>query len=273
MVTPRTHTLRIGDVEIALREVDNDASPIVLVHGNSMCARSFDAQLAGPLAKRWRLVAMDLPGHGTSPPARETSTYTIPSYGSLVAGVLDALELEGALVVGHSLGGHAAMAAIGHPRVAGVLVFGAPPLESASSVPEAFTMPAGVEALFAAEVSAEQARAAAALVASDAFADRVISWMLETDGRARAHMAAAIGAGEISNEVEALTRAAKPFAIVHGSEDPLVSLDYLRSQESLPGLWRGAVQVIEGAGHSPQMEAPAAFDELVLSFATDVAAA
>lgn len=48
----------------------------------------------------------------------------------------------------------------------------------------------------------------------------------------------------------------RPLAVLHGRDEQLVSPAYLESLH-LPPLRRGAVQVIEDSGHSPQPEAPA----------------
>jgi pimeloyl-ACP methyl ester carboxylesterase len=59
-----------------------------------------------------------------------------------------------------------------------------------------------------------------------------------------------------------------PVAVIHGSKDKLANLAYIQELE-LPTLWHGAVQVIEGAGHSPHWEAPDAFGELLGAFASE----
>jgi pimeloyl-ACP methyl ester carboxylesterase len=38
----------------------------------------------------------------------------------------------------------------------------------------------------------------------------------------------------------------------------------------MPTLWRGEVQVIEGAGHSPHWERPERFNALLADFVADV---
>jgi pimeloyl-ACP methyl ester carboxylesterase len=39
----------------------------------------------------------------------------------------------------------------------------------------------------------------------------------------------------------------------------------------MPTLWRGCVQLVEGAGHSPQWESPGRFDALLSAFVHDTA--
>ena len=67
--------------------------------------------------------ALDLPGHGRS---NGTGRWTIAGYADFVLDFMDALQLEAAVVAGHSMGGATAMTmALHHPqRVAGLVLVG-----------------------------------------------------------------------------------------------------------------------------------------------------
>ena len=54
------------------------------------------------------------------------------------------------------------------------------------------------------------------------------------------------------------------------SEEQLVNGRYFGSV-AMPTLWRGAVQMILDAGHTPQWETPTAFDALVEAFVEETA--
>jgi pimeloyl-ACP methyl ester carboxylesterase len=60
-----------------------------------------------------------------------------------------------------------------------------------------------------------------------------------------------------------------PLAIVHGADEQLVNLDYIRSL-TMPSLWRDEVQIIEDAGHAPHWERPDRFNALLAEFVADV---
>lgn len=81
-------------------------------------------RLAAPLSERARLLRMDQRGHGASqaPPG----PYAREDLADDVAAVLDALAIERAVLVGHSMGGIVAMTtALRHPgRVAGLVLIG-----------------------------------------------------------------------------------------------------------------------------------------------------
>jgi pimeloyl-ACP methyl ester carboxylesterase len=73
----------------------------VLLHGGALTARTWD-YVALALRSDFRLVAIDLRGHGDSDWAED---YSIESYASDVLAVIDGLHIERARLVGMSLGG------------------------------------------------------------------------------------------------------------------------------------------------------------------------
>jgi len=82
--------------------------PLVLVHGVTLAADIWSLQLAS-LADRHRVVAVDLRGHGQSVPGRDGFGDGVRRLAADVRQLLDALDLEGAVLVGHSLGGMTAL--------------------------------------------------------------------------------------------------------------------------------------------------------------------
>jgi pimeloyl-ACP methyl ester carboxylesterase len=89
-------------------ELSADAPTLVLIHGWS-CDRGYWEAQVDPLAERYRVVTLDLAGHGDS--GLERDAWTIASYGADVAAVVEELDLERAILVGHSMGGDVAVAA------------------------------------------------------------------------------------------------------------------------------------------------------------------
>lgn len=88
-------------------DVVGDGDAVVLLHGFPLSRRIWDAQLR-PLSRNFRVVAMDLRGMGAS--SVVDGPYLMESLAGDVAAVLDALGVERATVVGHSLGGYVALA-------------------------------------------------------------------------------------------------------------------------------------------------------------------
>src|SRR5262245_55599495 len=75
---------------------------LVFVHGWS-CDRSYWRHQVGPFAKAYRVVAIDLPGHGESGDGRRS--WTMTSFGEDLAAVVNHLGLQQVVLIGHSMGG------------------------------------------------------------------------------------------------------------------------------------------------------------------------
>lgn len=262
----------IAGQEIAYRQSRPDGRPVILVHGNSSSSAVWEGLLSGPFGGRFRCIAPDLPGHGASPPA-DPEAYSLPGYSAVLAGFAEALDAADAVIVGWSLGGHIALeAAPALHSASGFVIFGTPPVASMEALARAFLPNPAVNIGFTAEVTPDDARAYAEsfLAPGSAVPPEVfVADILATDGTARAGLGASLQAGRFADEVAIAAALDRPLAVLHGEREQLVSLEYLQSLTS-PSLWRGAVQVIEGAGHAPHVETPAAFTELLEAFIADL---
>lgn len=79
---------------------------VVLIHGFPLAGSIWEQQKQH-LAKRYRVIVPDLPGHGAS---AVVPGVTIAQMGSEVLNLLDHLEVGRAAVAGHSMGGYVALA-------------------------------------------------------------------------------------------------------------------------------------------------------------------
>ena len=83
-------------------EVHGTGKPaLVFVHGWS-CDRSYWRNQLGHFARRHQVVALDLAGHGESGVGRRE--WTMSSFGRDVDAVVDQLDLDEAVLIGHSMG-------------------------------------------------------------------------------------------------------------------------------------------------------------------------
>jgi pimeloyl-ACP methyl ester carboxylesterase len=252
-------------------------TPLLLLHGVSLMAAAWAplfAELNG-----FQLLAMDLPGHGLSDPVRYRPGGVREHARRLIDDVLNALGLEEAPVVGHSLGGmfalwHAACSerissviAVGVPAVAlpGVRVrmplslltvrgLGVAVLRSPS--PRAVHRRLLVQGLGAAEVRGAPASLLDALRLSarrPENARTVVSLMHSIDRFRRPRPESVLTAGELA----AITT---PTVFILGSDDPyLTPQDARRSIERIP-----TARVYEmDAGHGPWLVEPAYVAHLI----------
>ncbi|MDM0103988.1 alpha/beta fold hydrolase [Variovorax sp. J22R24] len=90
-----------GDAVVSVRECGKGPA-LVCLHGIGSGAASW-LDTASLLAPRARLIAWDAPGYGESTPV-ESAVPSAADYAARLLGLLDALEIESCVLVGHSLG-------------------------------------------------------------------------------------------------------------------------------------------------------------------------
>ena len=243
---------------------------LLLIHGMGGTFENWQAVIE-PLARHHTVVAPDLPGHGTSAPGG--GDYSL---GALAAGLRDlliALGHERATLVGHSLGGGIAMQFAYHfPEITERLVLvssgGLGP--EVSPVLRAAALP-GADLFIAATagpgrtVGSAIARglAAVGLRPNTDVAEvlRGYSSLAEPDRRAAflATLRSVIGTG--GQRVHAGDRLylaeGMPVLIIWGARDPIIPLRHgENAHKAIPG---SHLEVFEGVGHLPQLEAPGRF--------------
>jgi non-heme chloroperoxidase len=96
-----------GGLNLAIYESGNaDGPPILFLHGFTGTHRWWEHQMTGPLAETFRLIAMDLRGHGASDKPLEAPYYTDTRlWAEDVAAVIRAKGLDRPVLVGWSYGG------------------------------------------------------------------------------------------------------------------------------------------------------------------------
>ena len=248
--------------------------PLVFVHGFACSLEDWRAQI-GHFEKTNEVIACDLRGHGQTPGrAHECS---IEHYGGDVAALVNNLELDGCILVGHSMGCRVVLEAarLVPERVAGlVLVDGS---RNATGDPE------GAEAAARAAVEKNGYAAFAEALFRQMFfkpsaqAEAIVQRAVKSSAEVGPHlwprttrwdavqMDAAFDA--LRCPVLAIQSTARDFATMRrrmlktGETSPF--LDYLKS--------RGAqVEIVPDVGHFTQIEAPDAVNRLIGEFISPI---
>jgi pimeloyl-ACP methyl ester carboxylesterase len=235
---------------------------VVCVHGWGCLAYSFRDVLR-PLADAGlRAAAPDLRGHGWSDKPLRAADYTPAALASWLAAVLDALGVERAVLVGHSLGGQVVLeAALAAPeRVAGLVL----------AAPLGFSTIARLRALRLATPDvlapllpylATRATVRVGLVTSFAPGHRPTErevdeyWAPTADpDLARAVRLIAHASDWAPGPPERLARVGCPTEVLLGVHDNLIDPEAVRPlARALP---RGTLDVLAGVGHAIPDEAP-----------------
>jgi pimeloyl-ACP methyl ester carboxylesterase len=120
---PRGDFIRVRGVRLHMIDTGGSGPAVILLHGNGVTLADMEISgLVARAARRRRVVAFDRPGFGYSERPRGVA-WTPAVQADLIAGALERMGIEQAVVVGHSWGSMVALAlALDHPRLVQGLV-------------------------------------------------------------------------------------------------------------------------------------------------------
>jgi len=105
-------SVEVNGIRLGCRESGDPAgAPVLLLHGTGSNSRTWDRFAARLAAAGHRAIAVDLRGHATS---ARTADYALSAIRDDVLGLLETLQLRDVVLVGHSVGAYAALAAAQH---------------------------------------------------------------------------------------------------------------------------------------------------------------
>jgi pimeloyl-ACP methyl ester carboxylesterase len=112
----------VNGIRLHYLEHEGSAPPLVLLPGLTANAHSFDGLMQAGLSRHHRVLALDLRGRGLSD--KPETGYAVGDHAADVKALLDATQIERAVICGHSYGGVVAikMAARYPERVAKVVL-------------------------------------------------------------------------------------------------------------------------------------------------------
>lgn len=117
---------------------EGDGFPLILLHGNGEDLNYFEHQMK-PLAKHFRVIALDTRGHGKSP--RGEAPFSIRQFADDLLAFMDGHSIQKAHLLGFSDGGNIAMVfALAHPDRVGKLILNGANLD-ASGVKRSVQIP------------------------------------------------------------------------------------------------------------------------------------
>jgi pimeloyl-ACP methyl ester carboxylesterase len=90
-------------VQLSYQVTGNGHPTLVFVHG-WCCDKSYWEPQVAHFSQKFRVVTIDLAGHGQS--GTERNRWTMTAFGEDVATVVNHLALEQVVLIGHSMGGH-----------------------------------------------------------------------------------------------------------------------------------------------------------------------
>ncbi len=254
--------------------------PVILLHGSGPGATglsNFSGNI-GPLANEYRVIAPDFPGWGQSDELDPESHARFPANVEAVLGLMDALGIEKAALIGNSMGGIAAqMLTAQYPeRVSHCVTMGAP----APGGPQLFFTPTGLteglKALFAAYHAPSHdsfRRLVEVMVFDPSFAtEALINERLDNALANPRHLElflaglSAMHIDAVGHDaiMHALEKSGVPALIIHGRDDRVVGIEHsLRTAALMPS---SSLMVFNRCGHWAQLEHAERFNGIVKGF-------
>ena len=264
--TGRIVDLPGGDLQVR-EDGPRDAPTVVMLHGFA-CSLNWWDQMTPALARDHRVVRFDLLGHGGS--EKPKKGYGMESQARLVAAALDRLGVRRADVVGHSMGGSVATA-LAEQRPAlvdSIVILDSPSKSGDAELP--FTARLGFVPVLGQAIDRVVPDAMVRDGLESAFAkgfdvpDRFVEDF--RDMTYTSYDDSHRGSDDYSKEsglAERLRDESVPLLVVFGSQDELVDPESAQGYRIVPG---ARVVVLDGVGHSPHVERPAATARLIADF-------
>ena len=237
--------MELEPVKLYYKET-GQGTPVVLVHGFPL-NHSIWNEVATELKEHARVIMPDLRGHGRSPAPE--GTYSMRLLAEDLRQLLDDLELDRVVLVGHSMGGYACLAfARAYPeRLAG---FGLIASQAEADAPERRQ---------GRYQTADDVKTKGVKIVAEAMAPKLTtqSELVEPLRQLMLHVATPNGVmGSLKGMAERadatawLSSISVPALVLAGKEDAIIPL--VRAQTLAQLLGRGWLVEIEGAGHMPR---------------------
>lgn len=254
--------LRLAYVEQGAR----NGPVLVLLHGYTDSHRSFDL-LRPHLPESWRVIAVTARGHGQSD--KPADGYEVADMAADVAALLDALNIERAVIAGHSMGAAiAGQFAADYPeRTAGLVLMGAfAAFRGNEAVAELRTAVGAFQEHVDPEFVLAFQESTFVEMVPQRFLDTVIAeslrcpafvWRAALQGQLRAAI------------INAALRTQAPALLIRGEKDAFVpASDQLALRDALPS---ARIFTMPGVGHTPHWERPAETSALIQAFVGELA--
>jgi len=274
---PHLHQVEIDGAALNYVDIgEDDGTPVVLVHGLAGQWQNWLENIPA-IARRRRVLAPDLPGHGSSAMPRDK--ISIQGYGQVVDAFCERLGLERVALVGNSMGGFVASeVAIQFPRLVERLVlvsaagisnanlYRAPAL-TVGRVARALTVATAARHRWMAARPVTRHLAIALVARHPALLAPDLVWEGLMKGAGKEGFDDAFRACLEYDFRERLGDIRSPTLVVWGENDSVLSVKDAQEFERLIPDSRKVV--MEDTGHIPMLERPNAFNELLMGFLSE----
>jgi pimeloyl-ACP methyl ester carboxylesterase len=256
---------------LAVYEWGDPSGPeIVLVHGFAQSHLCFEPQLRSELARRCRVVAFDMRGHGASAQPADASAYQGSRvWADDIASVLAAKRLERPILVGWSMGGRVIRQYLmnhGDAGIAGINFVASQVIEDSRCRGPGAPKPTPEDQTLAEEIEAAIAFLDGCYGRKPSEADfrRALAYNMKVPAAVRRAISG--WSTDAAQTIAALAKVVVPVLITHGRQDAVVlpaAADMSRA--AMP---HARLSWFDDCGHSPFCEDVSRFNNELMAFVT-----
>jgi pimeloyl-ACP methyl ester carboxylesterase len=252
-VEPGTASSADG-VPIAYEVRGQGPTTLVFVHGWT-CDRNYWRHQMDAFQGEYRVIAVDLAGHGASGKGR--TVWSIPNFANDVAAVVRAVDAKDVVLIGHSLGGPVAVEAglLVPDRVIGVI--GVDAFFDGWADPGMTKIVDQLRPDFAAGTRAFVRKALFLPTSPAALADSISDAMAAAPPEIALPALDSLLAWARDRQTAAVSALPAPAGLIMVAGGRAATARFQRSREGRPGL---GVEEVPGAGHFLMLEVPSAFN-------------
>ena len=262
--------INLNGKQIAIRSSGAGDKVIVFIHGASSSSSIWLPQLNDEgLQREYRLMAVDLPGHGESAWSKDMNGYELKALAETIMHLIATLRLKKFVLVALSYG----------TNIVGEIT---PPLQGCTGIllespcifnnefsPDKILLPAPLgHIMTAGDPPDNELKEFISHVTHDQdLGERFYHTYRNTDPAFRRELGNTFALGKWTDELANVQNWNVPVCVVFGRDETLIKSDYLNHY---PALWNNRVYTIERAGHIANEENPNEFKEVLTSFVSEV---
>jgi pimeloyl-ACP methyl ester carboxylesterase len=255
----------VGDIEIAYR-IQGEGEPLLLIMGLAGTMEIWDPTLMGQLTQHYRVITFDNRGIGGT--TLGTEPFTMPQMADDTAGLLEALGIDHAYVLGWSLGSHVGQELVlKYPQRVDRLILYASLCGGSEAIRNFQTME---EFADTSGGPLQRAQRLLNLILPPAWVRDHVPYLLEAfvhplDRASQATIDKQIQAErEWPGTCDRLGQVSRPTLVVTGSDDQATPpANSLMLAERIPNAW---LAYFAGGGHGMMYQYPDQFAATILSF-------
>ncbi len=254
--------VKVGANKIRYLEEDGSDGNVLLIHGLGASAERW-TQVIPHLSKKYHVIALDLIGYGFSD--KPSVDYTPAFFSQFIFDFLNTIGITKTSMIGSSLGGQIATeCAITQSKMIKKIVLVSPSGIMKQSTPtlDAYML----AALYPTQDGTKTAFQMMAGIRKEIDSDTINGFIqrMTLPNAKMAFMSTILGIRNAVPLSERLAKISAPTLVVWGKQDTLIPIAY--SKDFVSSIKNCQFVEMESSGHTPYVEEPEKFSEIVLKF-------